>query len=134
MCGLRRKVRKALSQAADSKGCIAAQVSCPADLVPLLQADNIQFTLVDCPGHASLLKTVLAGAHVLDVMILVVDCCKGIQVRTPGNWQPSHAPCPLHSGVTRSRVQRCGLLQGHPGMNPCQLAALACSMTPALRS
>lgn len=38
--------------------------------------DFIQFTLVDCPGHASLMKTVIGGASIIDLMILVVDCQK----------------------------------------------------------
>lgn len=44
--------------------------------------DEIQFTLVDCPGHASLLKTVVGGAQIMDMMILVVDVTKGIQTQT----------------------------------------------------
>ena len=36
--------------------------------------EHIQFTLVDCPGHASLMKTVIGGASIIDLMILVVDC------------------------------------------------------------
>ena len=36
----------------------------------------IQFTLVDCPGHASLMKTVIGGASIIDMMVLVVDCQK----------------------------------------------------------
>lgn len=43
---------------------------------------NFQFTLVDCPGHASLIRTVLAGANIIDLMILVVDVNKGIQTQT----------------------------------------------------
>ena len=38
--------------------------------------------LVDCPGHASLIKTVLGGASIIDCMILVVDVNKGIQTQT----------------------------------------------------
>ena len=40
----------------------------------LKDIDHIQFTLVDCPGHASLMKTVIGGASIIDLMILVVDC------------------------------------------------------------
>ena len=47
-----------------------------------LPYDEIQFTLVDCPGHASLIKTVLGGAQIIDVMMLVVDVNKGIQTQT----------------------------------------------------
>jgi len=44
--------------------------------------DKIQFTLVDCPGHASLIKTVIGGAAIIDLMILVIDVNKGIQTQT----------------------------------------------------
>ncbi|XP_063678350.1 selenocysteine-specific elongation factor-like [Bolinopsis microptera] len=44
--------------------------------------ENLLITLVDCPGHASLLKTVIGGAHIIDLMILVVDIIKGIQTQT----------------------------------------------------
>lgn len=42
----------------------------------------IQVTLVDCPGHASLIKTIISGAQVIDMMILVIDITKGIQTQT----------------------------------------------------
>ncbi|GAB5365560.1 hypothetical protein AAMO2058_001068900 [Amorphochlora amoebiformis] len=44
--------------------------------------EKIQFTLVDCPGHASLIKTVIGGAAIIDLMILVIDINKGIQTQT----------------------------------------------------
>ena len=43
---------------------------------------DVCYTLVDCPGHASLIKTVLGGASIIDCMILVVDVNKGIQTQT----------------------------------------------------
>lgn len=42
----------------------------------------IQFCLVDCPGHASLIRTVIGGAQIIDLCILVVDVNKGIQTQT----------------------------------------------------
>ena len=42
----------------------------------------LQFTLVDCPGHASLIKTVMGGSQIIDMIILVVDVVKGIQTQT----------------------------------------------------
>jgi selenocysteine-specific elongation factor len=39
----------------------------------LQQSDFIQFTLVDCPGHASLMKSIIGGASIIDMMMLVVD-------------------------------------------------------------
>ena len=48
----------------------------------LNDSEHIQLTLVDCPGHASLIKTVIAGASIIDSMILVIDGVKGIQTQT----------------------------------------------------
>ena len=43
---------------------------------------DLQFTLVDCPGHASLIKTIIGGAQIIDFMLLVIDINKGIQTQT----------------------------------------------------
>lgn len=43
---------------------------------------HIQYTLVDCPGHASLIRTILGGAQIIDMLIIVIDCLKGIQTQT----------------------------------------------------
>ncbi|PSC71534.1 Selenocysteine-specific elongation factor [Micractinium conductrix] len=43
---------------------------------------RVQFTLVDCPGHASLIRTIIGGAQIIDLMLLVVDAAKGIQPQT----------------------------------------------------
>lgn len=43
---------------------------------------EIQITLVDCPGHASLFKTILGGARIIDMVLLVVDVQKGLQPQT----------------------------------------------------
>ena len=56
-----------------------------------LPYDELQFTLVDCPGHASLIRTIMGGAQIIDMMILVVDVCKGIQVRVPSYKPPATA-------------------------------------------
>ncbi|KAK3742950.1 hypothetical protein QZH41_014192 [Actinostola sp. cb2023] len=44
--------------------------------------DLLQFTLVDCPGHASLIRTIIGGAQIIDMMVLVVDVTKGMQTQT----------------------------------------------------
>ena len=38
-------------------------------------------TLVDCQGHASLIRIVIAGANIIDTIILVIDSVKGIQTQ-----------------------------------------------------
>jgi len=42
----------------------------------------LQFTLVDCPGHASLIRTIIGGSQIMDMAILVVDIVKGVQTQT----------------------------------------------------
>lgn len=43
---------------------------------------ELQVTLVDCPGHASLIRTIIAGASIIDKMLLVIDATKGVQTQT----------------------------------------------------
>jgi len=57
---------------------------------------QIQYTLVDCPGHASLIKTIIGGAQIIDLMVLVVDITKGIQTQT--------AECLVIGEITCSRM------------------------------
>nr|ADI46930.1 SelEFm [Volvox carteri f. nagariensis] len=47
-----------------------------------LPYDELQFTLVDCPGHASLIRTIIGGLQIIDMMVLVVDITKGMQTQT----------------------------------------------------
>ena len=50
--------------------------------IPSDQYDCLQITLVDCPGHASLIRTIIGGAQIIDFVLLVVDATKGIQTQT----------------------------------------------------
>ena len=43
---------------------------------------QLQVTLVDCPGHASLIRAIIGGAQIIDLMVLVIDATKGIQTQT----------------------------------------------------
>jgi len=43
---------------------------------------QLQMTLVDCPGHASLIRTIIGGAQIIDMVLLVVDANKGWQAQT----------------------------------------------------
>jgi len=43
---------------------------------------KVQVTLVDCPGHASLMKTVLGACSIIDAIALVIDATKLIQAQT----------------------------------------------------
>lgn len=66
-----------------------------------LQIDNeqVQVTLVDCPGHASLFRTVLGAAHIIDIILIVVDGSKGIQTQT--------AECLVLAGLVTEAVIIC---------------------------
>ncbi|XP_076810100.1 selenocysteine-specific elongation factor-like isoform X1 [Clavelina lepadiformis] len=52
------------------------------DNLKLSKYRNLQYTLVDCPGHASLIRTIIGGAQIIDLMVLVVDIIKGMQTQT----------------------------------------------------
>ncbi|XP_034536411.1 selenocysteine-specific elongation factor [Notolabrus celidotus] len=56
--------------------------------------DSLQFTLVDCPGHASLIRTIIGGAQIIDLMMLVVDVVKGLQTQTAECLLIGELTCP----------------------------------------
>uniref|UniRef100_A0A3P9P8A2 Selenocysteine-specific elongation factor n=1 Tax=Poecilia reticulata TaxID=8081 RepID=A0A3P9P8A2_POERE len=58
------------------------------------QYDGLQFTLVDCPGHASLIRTIIGGAQIIDLMMLVVDVVKGVQTQTAECLLIGELTCP----------------------------------------
>lgn len=58
--------------------------------------DKLQFTLVDCPGHASLIRTIIGGAQIIDMMLLVIDINRGIQTQT--------AECVVIGEITTSKL------------------------------
>mmetsp|Transcript_19374 Transcript_19374/g.28679 ORF Transcript_19374/g.28679 Transcript_19374/m.28679 type:complete len:714 (+) Transcript_19374:61-2202(+) len=46
------------------------------------EKSKLQMTLVDCPGHASLIRTIIGGSQIIDMVLLVVDAYKGWQAQT----------------------------------------------------
>jgi selenocysteine-specific elongation factor len=44
--------------------------------------DEFMVTLVDAPGHADLIRSVVSGANIIDMAFVVVDAVKGPQVQT----------------------------------------------------
>ncbi|KAM6216575.1 selenocysteine-specific elongation factor isoform 1-T1 [Rhynchocyon petersi] len=63
------RLRSALSAAASGAGAEPAE-------------PQLQVTLVDCPGHASLIRTIIGGAQIIDLMMLVIDVTKGMQTQS----------------------------------------------------
>lgn len=52
---------------------------------PHLQAagySQLNVTLVDCPGHASLIRTIIGGAQIIELVVLVINATEGIQTQT----------------------------------------------------
>ncbi|CAO1361114.1 unnamed protein product [Diamesa serratosioi] len=47
-----------------------------------VQYENNIFTFVDCPGHSSLIRTIIGGSQIIDMMFLVVDIIKGFETQT----------------------------------------------------
>lgn len=51
-------------------------------LSPSKASGELRVTLVDCPGHSSLLKTVMGGLRIVDGAVVVIDVAKGVQAQT----------------------------------------------------
>lgn len=63
-------------------GFSAVLVDIPTRLSLETTKTKLQFTFVDCPGHASLIRTVIGGSQIIHMMLLVVDVTKGMQTQT----------------------------------------------------
>lgn len=55
---------------------------------------KLQVTLVDCPGHASLIRTIIGGSQIIDLMMLVVDVTKGMQTQSAECMVIGEITCP----------------------------------------
>ncbi|XP_037379992.1 selenocysteine-specific elongation factor [Talpa occidentalis] len=60
----------------------SALPAAPAGSGPAPGEPRLQVTLVDCPGHASLIRTIIGGAQIIDLMMLVIDVTKGMQTQS----------------------------------------------------
>ena len=69
----------------------------PEQLVGQLDAGAMQITLVDCPGHASLIRTIIGGAQIIDLMILVIDVNKVVSSGPSPGRSRSRSPSPSPS-------------------------------------
>jgi len=65
--------------------------------------DKWRVTLVDCPGHASLIRTVLGGVQIMDIMLLIIDITKGMQPQTAECLILANICCP-HLIVVLNKV------------------------------
>ncbi|XP_078399243.1 selenocysteine-specific elongation factor isoform X2 [Cetorhinus maximus] len=66
----------------------------PEHLRPHGDYTRLQVTLVDCPGHASLIRTIIGGSQIIDLMMLVVDVTKGMQTQSAECLVIGEITCP----------------------------------------
>jgi small GTP-binding protein len=52
------------------------------EITGVSKKENHEIVVIDCPGHAGLIKAVLVAANIIDILILVVDGVKGVQTQT----------------------------------------------------
>ncbi|KAL9190324.1 hypothetical protein ACHAXT_007535 [Thalassiosira profunda] len=78
-----RQAEVAIGGSESPNGHVSSPVDDSAQETKLQQKyDLLQVTLVDCPGHASLIRTIIGGAQIIDMVLLVVDATKGMQTQT----------------------------------------------------
>ncbi|XP_072437896.1 selenocysteine-specific elongation factor [Chiloscyllium punctatum] len=66
----------------------------PEHLKPHGDYTRLQVTLVDCPGHASLIRTIIGGSQIIDLMMLVIDVTKGMQTQSAECLVIGEITCP----------------------------------------
>ncbi|KFD61592.1 hypothetical protein M514_04173 [Trichuris suis] len=70
----------------------------------LMNYDVIQVTLVDCPGHSSLFRTVIGCSQIVDMVFLIVDIQKGIQPQTADCIVLANITCPSKMLIALNKV------------------------------
>ncbi|KAL7676246.1 hypothetical protein ACOME3_002502 [Neoechinorhynchus agilis] len=68
---------------------------------------KVRFSLVDCPGHASLIRTIIGGAQIIDMMILVIDSVEGFQTQTGECMVIGEIACNKRLIVALNKVDLC---------------------------
>ncbi|VDM09379.1 unnamed protein product [Wuchereria bancrofti] len=69
-----------------------------------LTIDNTVIALIDCPGHASLIRSVLAASSVFDMAIIVIDSSKGIEQQTAEHLLLVSLFCPDHVVLVINKI------------------------------
>lgn len=68
--------------------------------------EKLQLTFVDCPGHASLIRTIIGGSQIIDFVILVIDVVKGIQTQTGECLVIAEITCPTRLIVALNKIDQ----------------------------
>uniref|UniRef100_A0A0N5CFD8 Tr-type G domain-containing protein n=1 Tax=Strongyloides papillosus TaxID=174720 RepID=A0A0N5CFD8_STREA len=69
-----------------------------------LIVEGYRICLMDCPGHASLIKAVFAGASIFDGAIIVINALKGIEVQTAEHLLIASVLCPEHILIIVNKI------------------------------
>uniref|UniRef100_A0A914XS14 Tr-type G domain-containing protein n=1 Tax=Panagrolaimus superbus TaxID=310955 RepID=A0A914XS14_9BILA len=65
---------------------------------------NHQIALIDCPGHAQLIKAVLAASSVFDGAIIVINASRGIEPQTAEHLILASILCPKNVIIVISKI------------------------------
>uniref|UniRef100_A0A8R1TXP1 Tr-type G domain-containing protein n=1 Tax=Onchocerca volvulus TaxID=6282 RepID=A0A8R1TXP1_ONCVO len=69
-----------------------------------LTINDTIIALIDCPGHASLIRSVLAASSVFDMAIVVVNSSKGIEQQTAEHLLLVSLLCPDHVIIVINKI------------------------------
>uniref|UniRef100_A0A1I7Z5V7 Tr-type G domain-containing protein n=1 Tax=Steinernema glaseri TaxID=37863 RepID=A0A1I7Z5V7_9BILA len=69
-----------------------------------LTINDSKIALIDCPGHASLIKAVLAASSVFDAALVVINAARGIEPQTAEHLLIASILCPKHVAVVLNKV------------------------------
>ncbi|KAM3721355.1 Selenocysteine-specific elongation factor [Dirofilaria immitis] len=70
----------------------------------MLTVDDTIIALIDCPGHASLIRSVLAASSVFDMAIVVINSSKGIEQQTAEHLLLVSLLCPDHVIIVINKI------------------------------
>ncbi|KAI1713934.1 elongation factor tu GTP binding domain-containing protein [Ditylenchus destructor] len=72
--------------------------------ISAVDVDGARISLIDCPGHATLIRAVLAASTVFDAAIIVINAVRGIEVQTVEHLLLASILCPKHVGIVVNKI------------------------------
>ncbi|TKR95361.1 hypothetical protein L596_009541 [Steinernema carpocapsae] len=69
-----------------------------------LTVKGTKMALIDCPGHASLIRAVLTASSVFDAAIVVINVASGIEAQTAEHLLIASILCPKHVAIVLNKI------------------------------
>eukprot|EP00792_Barthelona_sp_PAP020_P005583 TRINITY_DN2714_c0_g1_i1.p1 TRINITY_DN2714_c0_g1~~TRINITY_DN2714_c0_g1_i1.p1 ORF type:complete len:513 (+),score=138.42 TRINITY_DN2714_c0_g1_i1:62-1600(+) len=63
-------------------GFSAFKIPTPEHLANQIEEEEVQVTVVDCPGHENFIHTIISGSAIIDLVLLVIDVSEGVKPQT----------------------------------------------------